>query len=82
MIEYQRQKLLAEISGDREKILDRLAELETPPISPNQRLLRTQGGRVLNMVTERSFEEILRDLHPEQAKKLNNQRERERVRGG
>lgn len=73
-LEYQRQKLLAEISPDKQDIQNELARLDkevrTQGQSIQDRISRTQSERTLDIVTERNFQEILKDVSPEQAKKL------------
>ena len=79
--EYQRLKLLAEISPDGQKISNRLSELEKESRLQNhstqERIFRTQSERLLDIITERNFQEILQDMRPEQVENLIRQRQRE-----
>jgi Mg/Co/Ni transporter MgtE len=55
-------------------------------LTPSEEISRAQSERVLNLINQRNFEEILKEVSPEQANKLIAQREkeleREIVRGG
>ena len=81
-LEYQRQKVHANISLDRQKIHDSLAELEKEnrqhrrSVQDNLTWLRCE--RVLDTITERDFHEIVRKAKPEHVQALIEQRERER----
>jgi uncharacterized protein YoxC len=78
--EYQRQKLLAEISPDGQTIQERLTQLDNDSRegqSTQDNLAWLQSERELNIVTERVFEEIIKGLHPEKAQALITQRKRE-----
>jgi len=83
-LEYQRQKLLAELSPDRQKIHDRLNELEKESRLPVQSIqdnlawLRCQ--RALDSITQRDFQEIVRHAPPDKVQALIELRERERER--
>jgi hypothetical protein len=67
VLDYQRQKLLAEISPNAREIQEKLK-----PYPPSK--------RELNTVNERNFEEILKTVRPRQAQKMIEHREREKVR--
>jgi len=71
-LEYQRQKLLAELRPDGQKIFEKLTELS------GGNHWQSQSERILNIITERNFQEILNGIQPEQAEKLIQRRERER----
>jgi len=80
--EYQRQKLLMEISPSSQKIQDEFTRLENitvQKLSVHEKLAYTRIGRTIDMINERSFQRILDDLQPEQAYKLIKLYERERV---
>lgn len=83
-LEYQRQKLLAEINPNSQRIQEELTQLDKKSRSHEQsvqdKIARTQSERTIDIVTERKFQEILKDVSPEQAKKLIEYRERERKR--
>jgi len=49
-------------------------------LSAKEKLAYTQSKRLLEMITERSFQRILDEVAPEQAYKLIKLRERERAR--
>jgi flagellar biosynthesis/type III secretory pathway chaperone len=87
IFEYQKQSLLAQISHDRQKIFDRLAELEResrpPKPSAQYIIMRERNTRLLDSVSERNFERILNEVTPEQRKMLTKlwEHERDKVRG-
>jgi len=72
MIEYQRQKLLAELNPNEQNIYDKLEELNqgNSAQTTRERLSRVQSERVLDIVTEHNFDEILKDMQPNQIEKL------------
>ena len=82
LLEYQRHKLLADISPNREAIQNYLNKLEKENQahrkSVQDDLARLRCQRTLATVTEHSFQRILDDVTPEQAYKLIKQRDRER----
>jgi len=83
LLEYQRQKLLADISADKAKIEANLARLEKETrgkLSPKENIARLNIVRVLNDVKEPNFSEVLKQVKPEQARELVRRRERERER--
>jgi len=83
MLEYQRHKLFLELAHDGQKIKEDLLNLNKKALhslSPKEKLAYTQSERLLEMITERSFQRILDELAPEQAYKLIKLRERERAR--
>jgi len=83
LFEYQRHKLLAQISPDSQSIQDKLSQLDKEVmngLSTQDRLAYMRCGRVLDVVPDWSFQRILDELHPEQAYKLIKLRERERAR--
>jgi heme oxygenase len=74
LLEYQRHKLFADISHDREKIFNRLAELEEQGRPQKQSaqyaITQAENQRLLDSVSERNFEIILKDTSPEKQKAL------------
>jgi len=83
MLEYQRHKLFLEFAHDGQKIKEDLLNLNKKAmqsLSAKEKLAYTQSERLLEMITERSFQRILDELAPEQAYKLIKLRERERAR--
>lgn len=72
MIEYQRQKLLADISPERQKIQDRLTRLDKESLrqrqSPKDNIAWARNEWKLDDVSERNFQEILKQVNPEQAR--------------
>jgi len=81
-LEYQRQKLLTDISPDKNTIQHRLMQLnnEDLPHSSHDRIAQIQSQRALDIVTERNFENIIKEIPQEQANVLIRQRKRERER--
>ena len=82
MLEYQRHKLFLEIAHDGQKIKEDLLNLNKKAVqnlSAKEKLAYTQSERLLEMITERSFQRILDEVTPEQAYKLIKLRERERA---
>jgi hypothetical protein len=81
VLEYRRQKLLAEISPNRHEIEEKLKQLSKESRaqmqSPQDEILWAQGERTLNIVTERHFQDVLKKLQPEQARALIERRKRE-----
>ncbi|MCL2671285.1 MAG: MobA/MobL family protein [Clostridiales bacterium] len=80
LLEYQREKLLADISGDKDKIQALLKQMEPQREPIRERLARIQSERFLDIVTEKNFRAILEATTPEQQRRLVMQRERERAR--
>jgi len=83
MLEYQRHKLFLELAHNGQKIKDDLSSLNKKAVqslTAKEKLAYTQSERLLEMITERSFQRILDELAPEQAYKLIKLRERERAR--
>jgi ATP-dependent exoDNAse (exonuclease V) alpha subunit len=84
ILEYQRQKLLVDIRPDKEKILNRLSELDKENRAHKglvqDDIMRSRSQRALDIVTERNFGEILKSVTPKQAKDLAKLRERESIR--
>ena len=83
LFEYQRHKLLAQISPDNQSIQDTLSQLDKEVmqgLSTQDRLAYMRCGRVLDIVPDWSFQRILDEVSPEQAYKLIKLRERERAR--
>lgn len=84
MLEYQRQKLLAEINLDNQRIQDRLVRLDKEAYLQEQttqgKIARTRSERNIDEMTDENFNEILKEVKPEQAKILIKNRERERER--
>jgi len=78
--EYQRQKLLADISEDKNKIQAILKQMEPQREPIRERLARIQSERFLDIVTEKNFRTILEQAAPDQQRQLISQRERERNR--
>ena len=81
--EYQRHRLFLELTHDGQKIKEDLLNLNKKAVqglSAKEKLAYTQSERLLEMITERSFQRILDELAPEQAYKLIKLRERERAR--
>jgi len=82
-LEYQRHKIFLEIAHDGQKIKEDLLNLNKKAmqsLTAKEKLAYTQSERLLEMITERSFQRILDELAPEQAYKLIKLRERERAR--
>ena len=78
--EYHKQKLLADISRDRQKILDRLEQLERETcknkLSARENIARQKSERELAApLAEQGYNEILRDIQPEQVRVITVQRE-------
>jgi hypothetical protein len=77
-LEYQRQKLLAEISQNNKEVQERLRQLaketclQIEHVRDNLARRRSEG--VLDTVTERNFDEILKELRQEQVKALREYR--------
>jgi len=83
MHEYQRQKLLVGLSADGQEVQEKLSHLDKnalQKLSAHQKLAYMKSSRVLENITQKSFQRILDELTPEQAYRLIRQRERERVR--
>ncbi|MCL2049326.1 MAG: MobA/MobL family protein [Defluviitaleaceae bacterium] len=84
LLGYQRQKLLADISCDKQKIYNRLRELERQqkPQKPSAQyaIMRAENERLLDSISKRNFEIILKDLTPEQQKALIKLQEHEKIR--
>ena len=81
---YRRQRLFAEVSPERGKIFGKLEQLEKKvriqTQSPYYALTQIQRGRELDVITKRQFQEILKEMRPEQAKLLTELRDMERLR--
>ena len=81
-LEYQRQKLLAELRVDWHRILEKLRELakeaQSRIKSIREDLQRRKSERALDLVTERNFAEIMRRVLPGQAGELRERREQEK----
>jgi len=79
-VEYQRQKLLAELRADWHKIREKLRELaheiRLRIQSIRENLQRRKAERALDMVTERGFAEVLKRVLPGQARELRERRVR------
>jgi len=79
---YHQQTLLADSRPDRQKIHDRIAELEnlTRAKIPSPQVIyaRNEAERKLNNMFQQNFESIVQGLHLEQRQALTRQRERER----
>ncbi|MCL2810469.1 MAG: MobA/MobL family protein [Clostridia bacterium] len=80
LMEYQREKLLAEISPEAQQIKDLLKQSVPQGESIRERLARTQNERTFDLVTEKNFRAIVEQVNPAQAQRLIAQREREKVR--
>ena len=76
-LEYKKQKLLAEIRPDRQKIHDKLAQLDNETAQSRH---FAHSERTINIVTQRHFEQILTEVTPIQAQKLVDIRANEAVR--
>jgi hypothetical protein len=83
LFEYQHQKLLADISHDKQKIYNRLSELEKQSRPQKQSaqyaIMQADNQRLLDTISQRNFERILRELSPEKQKALEKLREHERT---
>ena len=77
-VEYQRQKLLAELRSDWQRIVERLKELAKEARSRIQSvredLQRRKAERMLDTVTERSFGGVLKKVLPRQSRALQERR--------
>ena len=84
IFQYQRQKLLVEIRPDKEKIYNRLTELEkVNQVYKNlvkDDLLRLRCERQLDVISEQNFQKVLQEISREQREILMKQRESERLR--
>ena len=78
LLEYQWQKLYVELNPDRQRIYDRLDELEKDSHSVQDNLARLRCERALDVVTERNFQEIVRQAPPEKVQALLERKEQER----
>jgi len=80
--EYQKQKILADISRDRERIYRRLERLESEilknKLSPKDELIRMQCERILDTITERELQKIVKELRPEQKNAVIERRAQEK----
>jgi len=74
LLEYQKQKLLADISHDKQKIYNRLSELEKQSQPQKQSaqyiISQTENQRILDSISKENFTRILQDLDPEKQKAL------------
>jgi len=81
LLEYQWQKLYAELNPDRQDIHDHLAKLEKESRQHSQsvqdNLARLRCERALDVVTERNFQEIVRQAPPEKVQALLERKEKE-----
>lgn len=79
-VEYQRQKVFAELRADWQKIWERLRELAKETRlriqSVREDLQRRKAERVLDTITERSYREIMKGVSPKQGRKFQEQKER------
>jgi len=79
--EYYKRRLLADISRDRQRILDRFEQLENEMsnrnLSPKERLARMRSESSLKM-TEQEYTAILQELPPNQQEAVIKMREREK----
>ena len=84
LLEYQWQRLYAELNPDRQEIYDYLDKLEKDSRLQRQsvqdNLARLRCQRTLDSITERDFHEIVNKANPEQAQALIELRELERER--
>jgi len=84
ILEYQRQKLLAELSPNEQRILDELAKLDQEPFSHGRsvqdNLARVRCQRELDTITEHNFQEILKQAPSDKAQGLTERWEREKFR--
>jgi len=82
LLEYQQQKLFADIRSDRQEIYDRLTELEKESLSNSHsvqdNLARLRCERALDTITEQDFHEIIQTVPPQKAQALLELRELER----
>ena len=82
--EYQKQKLIADTSHDKEKIYKRLAELERESRPQKQSaqyaIMRERNQRLLDSVSEQNLQKIMQELSREQQRTLEKIRGRERER--
>jgi len=74
--EYHKQRLLAEISRDRERIMRRWEQLERDVQKDSRRWLRRGSAQTLDILTEQMFQKILKTVSPEQAKAIKAHRAR------
>lgn len=84
-LEYQKQKLLAEINPNGQRIKDKLTQLDKEnhlsEKTAQDRIARLQSERNIEKVTKDNFQEILQGLRREQAEALNKLfREHEKAR--
>jgi hypothetical protein len=84
VLQYQRCKIYADLSHDKQKIYDRLSELEQQSRPHKQSaqyvIMREKNQRLLDSVSEQNLQKIMQKLNPEQRKALDDLREVERVR--
>ena len=84
LLDYQWQKLYAELNPDKQEIYNYLAKLEKDNRLQRQsvqdNLARLRCERVLDVITERNFQEIVKQAPPEKAQALMERYERERER--
>jgi hypothetical protein len=86
LLDYQWQKLYAELNSNKQEIYDHLAKLEKEnrPLrqSVQDNLARVRAERALDAVSYQNFQEIVKQASPEKAQALieRYQRERERER--
>ena len=83
VFEYQLQKQILEISPNGQSIqkdLEILYKQELENLSVQEKLDYSRSQHTLEIVTEKSFQRILDEVSPEQARKLIKYRERERAR--
>jgi hypothetical protein len=84
VLRYQKCRIYADLSHDRQKIYNRLSELEQQNRPPKQSaqyvITRSENQRILDSVSEQNLQKIMQKLNPEQRKALHDLREVERVR--
>jgi hypothetical protein len=74
-LEYHKQKLLADIGRDRERILKRLEQLEAETRRNSQRKPLRGSVQTLDILTEKELQQIIKSVSPEQSKALMMHRE-------
>jgi hypothetical protein len=84
LLDYQWQKLYAELNPDKQEIYNHLAKLEKENRRQGQSvqddLARVRCQRALDTVSWSNFQEIVKEARPEQAQALIERYERERER--
>jgi hypothetical protein len=80
ILEYQKQKLLAEISLNGLKIAEELEKFgKSKAISIQEKLFKANTDRKLDIISDENFAKIINEIRPEQAKKLARLRGFERM---